>query len=67
MWVFVRKDIVGDALALLKEQEAVTRTSRINANGFSIVWTCGVCGADLHPNNAKAKYCSNCGRAVKWE
>lgn len=25
MWVFVRKTIVGDALALLKEQEAVVR------------------------------------------
>ena len=54
-------------LALLKEQEAVKRTSRTGINGFSIIWTCGACGSDLYPNNAKAKYCSNCGQAVKWD
>ena len=56
-----------DALALLKKQEAVKRTSRTGINGFSIIWTCGACGSDLYPNNAKAKYCSNCGQAVKWD
>ena len=50
----------------LKEREAVKRTSRTGNNGFSIIWTCGACGSDLHPNNAKAKYCSNCGKRVKW-
>ena len=58
--------IMRDALSLLKEQEAVKRTYRTGVNGFSIIWTCGACGSDLHPNNAKAKYCSNCGQAVKW-
>jgi hypothetical protein len=56
-----------DAIVMLKEQEAVKRTSRKSTNGFSIIWTCGACGSDLYPNNAKAKYCSNCGQAVKWE
>lgn len=56
-----------DVIGLLKEQEAVMRTSRTGINGFSIIWTCGSCGSDLHPNNAKAKFCSNCGRPVKWE
>ena len=51
----------------LKEQEPIKRTCRTGINGFSIIWTCGACGSDLHPNNAKAKYCSNCGQAVKWE
>ena len=54
-------------LSLLKEQEAVKRTYRTGINGFRMIWTCGACGSDLHPNNAKAKYCSNCGQAVKWE
>ena len=54
-------------LSLLKEQEAVKRTYRTGINGFSIIWTCGACGSDLFPNNANAKYCSSCGRAVKWE
>jgi len=49
------------------EQEAVKRTSRIGNYGFSIIWTCGACGSDLHPNNAKSKFCSNCGQAVKWD
>ena len=58
---------IQQVLAMLKEQEAIKRTSRKGTNGFSIVWTCGACGSDLHPNNAKAKYCSNCGQAVKWD
>ena len=63
----IRRPIVFDAITLLKEQEAVKRTYRTEISGFSIIWTCGACGSDLHPNNAKAKYCSNCGQAVKWE
>ena len=58
-------DLIDDTLTLLKEQEAVKRTSRKGVNGFSIIWTCGFCGHDLCPNNAKAKFCSNCGRSVK--
>ena len=59
--------LLKDALALLKEQEDVKRTSRTGANGYSLVWTCGNCGSDLHPNNKKAKYCSNCVKKVKWD
>ena len=59
---------VDDITDLLHEREpAKVTTRRIPANGGSIVWTCGKCGADLAPNNAKAKYCSSCGKAVKWE
>lgn len=56
-----------DALPLLKEQEPVMHSSRRGTNGISLVWTCGKCGADLEPNNRKARYCSSCGQVVKWE
>ena len=51
----------------LKEKKAVYRTGRTSVNGYSIIWTCGSCGADLHPNGAKAKYCSQCGTPVLWD
>jgi len=73
-WYFTQDDGTADKNAvkawevLLREQKpANVTTRRIPANGGSIVWTCGKCGADLAPNNAKAKYCSACGKAVKWE
>lgn len=51
----------------LKVQEPIMRSSRKASNGFSLVWTCGICGMDLQPNNRAAKYCYNCGQAVKWD
>ena len=48
-----------DALALLKEQEAV---EPIGGYGFYI---CGVCKNPL--NSASQKFCSECGKAVKWD
>lgn len=78
-----QRRLFADALSLLKEQETeksrkeliekvketvqAYRTSRTGTNGFSIIWTCGNCGADLHPNNANCKYCPSCGTKVKWE
>ena len=49
-----------DAIALLKEQEAV-----------AIVWKfgfphCPVCGQML-PEGDAVKYCLHCGQAVKWD
>lgn len=61
------QNIAKEAFELLKEQEAVMRTSRDRPNGFGFVWTCGACGSDLHPNNRQAKFCSHCGREVKWD
>ena len=64
MWVFVRKDIVGDALAMLKEQEPV-RPERENSGGGTTWWNvCGNCRTAINPND---KYCHECGKAVKWE
>lgn len=55
-----------EAMALLKKQVPEKRSSRTGNNGFSIVWTCPRCGADLNPNSGVAKYCSRCGKAVAW-
>lgn len=54
------RGMLRDALALIKEQEAVT-----------VVWKfafphCPVCGQML-PEGDAVKYCLHCGRAVKWE
>ena len=55
-----------DALALLKEQEAVE--ARKECDGTPQPWTswwyvCGNCKASINPND---KYCHECGRPVKW-
>lgn len=61
MWVFVRKDIVGDAIALLKEQEAVPVIQCEIAH--MLFWCCGSCGVAITDGD---KFCRNCGRKVKW-
>ena len=50
---------------LLKEQEPIKPKSKVRhgENGQIQHW-CGNCMAMLH---GKPKYCSNCGRQVKWE
>ena len=61
---------VADALALLKEQEAV-EPKLVGVN----TWTCGKCGALLGWEEfaqsglelVKYKYCPECGKAVKWD
>jgi len=50
-----------DAIALLKEQEAV----KPNHNPFSPTdWFCGKCGMCISRFH---DYCPSCGQAVKWE
>ena len=63
--------VLNDAIALLKEQEAVKpvldeQTGRL--------WLCGKCGSyvgfednDPHDPNEFDKYCRECGRPVLWE
>lgn len=66
MWVFVRKTIVGDALALLKEQEAVEPIYSEEKYGDHLPH-CGNCEKVL-PDNAvygKVNFCHYCGKAVK--
>lgn len=53
-----------DALALLKEQEAVEpKVIRMNAFGHP-VHACGKCGLLI---TESMNYCSRCGRSVKWD
>ena len=66
------KLLAKDALALLKEQEAVEPKTEPSAKGY---WfTCGVCGwwlfevrDTVHFDSRKRiRYCASCGQAVKW-
>ena len=55
--------LLADALALLKEQEAVEpKVIRMNEFGYP-VHACGRCG---HSITESMNYCSRCGTAVKW-
>ena len=53
-----------DALALLKEQEAV-EPLRPRARGrVERFWVCGECGAEIDKGD---RFCRYCGRETKWE
>lgn len=57
----------SDALKLLKEQEPVKpiKSKLSFTHGFNWdIWDCGCCGNQLR---SFAKYCDQCGQAVKWE
>lgn len=67
------KQLVTDALSLLKEQEegiepkARTQEQEDFAEKLGIIapaWWCGVCGFQLLQYGLK--YCPNCGKKVKW-
>ena len=52
-------------MELLKEQEPIKPKSKVrHGENEQIQHWCGNCMAMLH---GKPKYCSNCGRQVKWE
>ena len=53
-----------DALALLKEQEAVPPERESSGGGITWWNVCGACRVAINPND---KYCHECGRPVKWE
>ena len=65
-----RKPMMRDALALLKEQEAVEPYQ------FEDIWKCGNCGDGVVAyeelgvsgiEEVKFDYCPTCGRRVLWE
>lgn len=69
-----RKVLMRDALALLKAQEPVAPVRKsflVSApdeyGATPSMTVCGACGAWLLTVEPRAKYCPNCGRAVKWE
>ena len=64
---------IQDALAMLKEQEAVEPKTEPSAKGY---WfTCGSCGwwlfqvcDTVHFDDRKRiHFCASCGKAVKWK
>lgn len=61
--------LVRDAIALLKEQEAVEpiKMQRMDGNFSFFVpyYLCGNCRYELVGKDMM--FCSHCGRAVKWE
>ena len=70
MWVFVRKDIVGDTLALLKEQEAVTPYIDIDeakCPNCKVKLTRQELIGDNVLDEDFFDYCPHCGRSVKWD
>lgn len=59
--------LILDALELLKEQGPVKpiKSKLSFTRGFMWeIWDCGCCGNQLR---SFAKYCDQCGQAVKWE
>ena len=70
-WVFIRAEILRDALALLKAQEP----RECENTGKARIFCCSVCGYevdDIFINERRFEYpsinfCSNCGRVVKRE
>lgn len=66
-WVFVRKDIVEDAIVLLKEKEAVEpkKVKGYNPPMYTLYeYECEECKS---PMMNKQPFCMGCGRAVKWD
>lgn len=72
-WVFVRTDVLYEAIELLKAQEPVepkivdTDNSKRYHNDIFKNYYCGNCGEFLHIMSRNDLFCSQCGRAVKWE
>jgi hypothetical protein len=52
----------AEAIALLKEQEAVEPT-RVNTN-YEQHWNCGNCNAVI---SVQDKYCHECGKRIEWK
>ena len=60
-------ETLDNALALLKEQEAVEPRTKPSGGWLETktLYFCGACGARI--SKRKTKYCQECGTAVKWE
>lgn len=64
MCVFVRKDIVGEALNLLKEREPIPCGAKIQTGDVVLdFYECGYCKNAIR---RPWRYCPFCGKAVKW-
>ena len=58
--------LAADALALLKDQEPVKPVFERQFMSSIEIYDCGKCGTSLGVKGI-AKYCMNCGQAVKWD
>jgi hypothetical protein len=58
-------EYIDDAIAITKEQETVKPKSKVrHGENAQYQHFCGNCMVMLH---GKPKYCSNCGKKVKWD
>jgi len=57
---------MDDIAAMLKEQEAVAPTVKINSYGTRFYY-CPNCNREFYCHSQWDNYCANCGQAVKWE
>lgn len=68
--ITARRNITGDAIALLKAQEPVAPELQSGGN-----YVCGACGVYtvgfMHPLTGESvqtwKYCGSCGKKVEWD
>ena len=58
-------EVLNNAIAILKEQEAVKPKCKERMGGF-VAGLCPTCGTALN-NVLNVKACGKCGQAVKWE
>lgn len=59
-------NLLFDALELLKAQEAVEPVFERQFLSSIEIYDCGKCGTSVGAKGI-AKYCMNCGQAVKWQ
>ena len=66
----VSVQIIDDAIALLKEQEAV-EPKQVGLHGkedwYGPVCVCPDCKAEWMSDDADIHFCPKCGRAVRWD
>lgn len=61
---YCRMALFKDAAELLEAQEP--REPTLDIRRGKSMWRCGSCSTALQPNQMNAKFCFNCGQAVKW-
>jgi len=67
MWVFVRTDIVGDAISMLKDQEPKPVADIADSVDGIEVGRCPSCDrAIVNKKSDPTRYCKFCGQEVKW-
>lgn len=61
------RQILRDALALLKEQDAVEPRTKPSGGWVRTIklWYCGACHSKI--SRRTSKYCPNCGKPILWE